>query len=255
MKNQKTNRHDSVEKWNKRASTYPRYSDEGSEFENNLIKMILEKGVSFEGKSVLDIGCGTGRYTLRIAKMAKNVLGIDISEDMLEIMMNDAEEEGIDNLESMRSDWKGFKSDRIWPITFCSITPAVKDEEDFAKMMEYTSEHAVFLGWHDRVEPDVVKDAYSLFDISPMKLDFADHFIKWLDENGFSYSHTVLEDIWHGDKGVDEMVEKIVYEIKEYDVEPDEKLIKDTIQKYADENNVVSYKTKVNQGLIIVEKK
>jgi len=40
----------------------------------------------------LDFGCGTGRITLALAKMVEKVVGIDISEDMLEEATKNATE-------------------------------------------------------------------------------------------------------------------------------------------------------------------
>ncbi len=37
------------------------------------------------GKNVLDLGCGTGRHSMQIAKFAKKVKGIDLSENAINI--------------------------------------------------------------------------------------------------------------------------------------------------------------------------
>jgi ubiquinone/menaquinone biosynthesis C-methylase UbiE len=41
--------------------------------------------VDFKGKEILEIGCGTGRLTFRIAEGAKSVLAIDPDEDSIEV--------------------------------------------------------------------------------------------------------------------------------------------------------------------------
>ena len=38
---------------------------------------VLERLVTFRGKDVLDVGCGQGRTTRRIARTAASVLGVD----------------------------------------------------------------------------------------------------------------------------------------------------------------------------------
>jgi cyclopropane fatty-acyl-phospholipid synthase-like methyltransferase len=45
--------------------------------EENEIRALLKYAVSFEGKSVLEIGCGDGRLTWRYAGDAAHVTGID----------------------------------------------------------------------------------------------------------------------------------------------------------------------------------
>lgn len=52
---------------------------------------------SWEGKRVLDIGCGTGRLLLRGAHEAKYVEGIDLSEKMIEAAKCIYKEKGVQN--------------------------------------------------------------------------------------------------------------------------------------------------------------
>ncbi len=44
---------------------------------------IRRESFSFAGKTVLEIGCGTGLNTQHIARKAKKVIGVDFSEQML----------------------------------------------------------------------------------------------------------------------------------------------------------------------------
>ncbi|MEV4569503.1 methyltransferase domain-containing protein [Nonomuraea sp. NPDC049419] len=46
--------------------------------------------------SVLDLGCGTGRLTLPLAALAKEVVGLDLCDGMLAVARRKAEEEGAD---------------------------------------------------------------------------------------------------------------------------------------------------------------
>jgi len=49
-----------------------------------------------KGMRVLDIGCGTGNFSLKLARMGCRVVGIDISNEMLDIAKQKAIEEGLD---------------------------------------------------------------------------------------------------------------------------------------------------------------
>lgn len=46
---------------------------------------ILHRFVDFQGKDVLDVGCGEGRTALRIARFANSVLGIDPEAESIEV--------------------------------------------------------------------------------------------------------------------------------------------------------------------------
>jgi len=53
--------------------------------------LLLEKG-----KRVLDIGCGSGNFSFKLAKMGYRVVGVDLSEEMLAIAKKRAVAEGLD---------------------------------------------------------------------------------------------------------------------------------------------------------------
>jgi len=61
----------------------------------------VETGLAFKlikvekGMKVLDVGCGTGNFSIKLAKMGCDVTGIDISDNMLEIARKKAEAENL----------------------------------------------------------------------------------------------------------------------------------------------------------------
>ncbi len=58
---------------------------------------------------VLDVGCGTGRIAIPIAKQGSNVIGLDFSRKILQIARSKAENEGVaDRLRFVRGDMKSF---------------------------------------------------------------------------------------------------------------------------------------------------
>ncbi len=56
------------------------------------------------GRAFLDVGCGTGRYALELSRRhAKSVLGLDISEKMIEACRDRATAEGLDDRTTFES--------------------------------------------------------------------------------------------------------------------------------------------------------
>ncbi|MCC5910536.1 MAG: methyltransferase domain-containing protein [Clostridiaceae bacterium] len=45
---------------------------------------------------VLDIGCGTGNFSIKLAKMGCTVVGVDLSDEMLDIAREKVKQEGLD---------------------------------------------------------------------------------------------------------------------------------------------------------------
>lgn len=61
------------------------------------------------GKTLLDLGCGTGKFGLKFAASAREVVGVDISKNTIEIANNTAEKYEINNFRGLLDD---FKSNR-----------------------------------------------------------------------------------------------------------------------------------------------
>ncbi len=67
-------------------------------------KIILDTLGLQKEDTVLDAGCGTGRFTREIAKKCKKVYGIDFSATSIEVLSRKAQEEGIKNIETFVGD-------------------------------------------------------------------------------------------------------------------------------------------------------
>ncbi len=65
---------------------------------------LLEKVETHPEYSVLDIGCGEGTITLQLAKQVSDVTCVDLSTEMLNILNQKANEEGIYNLTYLQGD-------------------------------------------------------------------------------------------------------------------------------------------------------
>jgi len=65
---------------------------------------LLEKIETHPNYSVLDIGCGEGTITLQLAKQVSEVTCIDLSAEMLDLLNQKAENEGINNLTYLHGD-------------------------------------------------------------------------------------------------------------------------------------------------------
>ena len=59
-----------------------------------------------ESDTVLDIGCGSGRMSIPMARRAKRVIAIDSSEAMIEICNRNINDSGLSNIDCQRLDWE-----------------------------------------------------------------------------------------------------------------------------------------------------
>lgn len=74
-----------------------------------------------EGDSVLDIGCGLGDTTVRLAELVGetgHVHGVDVAERMIETAIEEAADAGIDNVSYAACDVEATKFDRTFDYAF-----------------------------------------------------------------------------------------------------------------------------------------
>jgi ubiquinone/menaquinone biosynthesis C-methylase UbiE len=81
-------------------STLYDYSREVSNFIEDLI---------VPNKSIIEIGPGTGKFTLPLAKKCSNIVAVDFSSDMLEILKGKAKNLNINNIETVEGKWEDVK--------------------------------------------------------------------------------------------------------------------------------------------------
>ena len=78
--------------WDKKSESYAKFSGELGDFGKRVFEILRGWGVSFAGKSVLDVGAGTGVYSLYLASLGAKVTAIDSSEGMLRELRRSAQE-------------------------------------------------------------------------------------------------------------------------------------------------------------------
>ena len=78
--------------WDKKSESYAKFSGELGDFGKRVFEILRGWGVSFAGKSVLDVGAGTGVYSLYLASLGAKVTAIDSSKGMLRELRRSAQE-------------------------------------------------------------------------------------------------------------------------------------------------------------------
>ena len=76
----------------------------------DFIEAVIEKNRGFmEENLILDLGCGTGRMTLELAKRGYDMTGVDYSSEMLDLARERAEEEDLHGILWLNQDMRNFE--------------------------------------------------------------------------------------------------------------------------------------------------
>jgi SAM-dependent methyltransferase len=100
-----------------------------------------------DGRRILDVGCGSGRYSVELAMAGAEVLGIDFSEEML-LMANEraAEAEVSDRVEFLAGDFIDWaeKDNERYDVAFAmGVLDYVDDAPAFIRMMASSADEVI----------------------------------------------------------------------------------------------------------------
>jgi len=84
--------------------------------------------------SVLDIGAGTGRLAIPLAKMVKNVTVVEPARIFMMLLRENAERERIDNIEFVENLWTDFQPRKKYDLVYATWSPSIRDPAALMKM-------------------------------------------------------------------------------------------------------------------------
>jgi len=177
-----------------------RFSRGGRLIDRREKRAVLDAVGPLEDKNVLEIACGTGRFTVMLAERGADIVGLDISAAMLQQGRQKARQAGVaDHLEFMRGDagrlpFPDDHFDTVFamrffhladtPATFLSEMRRVAKEQVFFDTFNARSTRSVYnwllpMGSHLYTRSDVDK----LLDEADLELVDAEH--DWILPYGF----------------------------------------------------------------------
>ncbi len=150
--------------YNTNASVYDKEQDEFGFVRVPEWEIALDaiKKIAGKNHSLLEIGAGTGRFTLEAAPLVRQVTAVDISGNMLDIMSKKAKEKGISNIKQICGNFMEIPfKEKFDIITSFSAIEYIKDAKAlFAKIsglmapgghLILTTAHDTFWRWWGRL--------------------------------------------------------------------------------------------------------
>lgn len=237
--------------WDKKAKQYARFSHDPNTFAQKILAKIAHRGISFYHKTILDIGCGTGVYTLHIASSAHSVCALDFSQEMLDILHSDAQTENLlSKFSFVCSTWSDFTYDTIFDIIFSSMSPAFKSDADFEKMNALAREYCIYLGWGGKRVSPLLDEVFKAHGLTPKAPPGSDNLKIWLDKKNIAYTKEYIEDEWTTVKSQQEAIDSMLWHLEINEKEADEALVKKIVASHCDLEGKVAVHVSVGLELI-----
>ncbi|HZF61600.1 MAG TPA: class I SAM-dependent methyltransferase [Desulfovibrio sp.] len=237
--------------WNSRAESFPRFEAGADTYEARMLQLARDNGVDFHGKSILDVGCGSGMYTIRLAQEAASVTAVDISDEMLRILMQDAAAQGLANIRPVLSDWEHFALEERFQIVFASMTPALSDDAAREKLQHYALEQVVFMGFTERKTSDVMAGLYTHYGITPPQFADAPDMRAWLESQRIQYAALPVDGQWVVPHTHDKLMGACAANLRARGAEPDMRHLAAHLEGFRNQNGEYVERTEYSLEMLI----
>ena len=118
-----------------------------------ILDELQASGLNLSTAEILDVGCGTGRYTLPLARATRgHVVGLDLSAAMLRRMEASAREQELTNVEAVCAPWESIDPEAHgwrarFDLVFASMTPALNSSRGLESFRACSRGWCAVIGW------------------------------------------------------------------------------------------------------------
>ncbi len=113
-----------------------------------IIRLVKDRGLSMTGSEVLDVGCGTGAFSLPLAQHGAIVTALDTGENTLKRLATEAQRMAVSGIRTIQASWKEIDPvtsglSGKFDIVLSALSNAVEKEEDILKMEQCSREWCI----------------------------------------------------------------------------------------------------------------
>lgn len=197
------------------AAVWDASADEFKDFpvpswdEDPFLEMIAQEASLGPETTVLDIGSGSGVYSIAFSDRVKRVTGIDVSKTMVKYAHEKVETVGCRNIEFLCDDFRTAHFDEPYDVVIAHLTPAVADGETFQKMMGLTR-HYCAIAKPVRRTDSILDELRRILGAEPGGKRMDDEFLRafsavWL--SGKIPTVRSYPDVWRNSRSLDTALE------------------------------------------------
>lgn len=138
--------------WDRRASSFNEMTRQRGGQADRFLELV--SSVVDKETTVMDVGAGVGRHSIPLAKIAKEVIAVEASEQMAKYLGQNTEAEDIRNLQVVRSKWEEAKQIPEVDVAICShVIYATEEIVPFIqKVSDHARKHCFFVIRADQVD-------------------------------------------------------------------------------------------------------
>ncbi|MEW9076985.1 class I SAM-dependent methyltransferase [Terrisporobacter glycolicus] len=221
-KNSDFNKKVSVDLWDSMAESFNKFTVP-TVGDSQFLKLVSENDMINSNSQVLDVGCGSGKYSIALSNLCENIIGIDLSPKMIENANNNKEIYKASNVEFYCEDWSSFdlskhEFNNKFDLVFAHMTPAINSAGTFEKLSKASKKYCVLCKPTRRNDPVYYK-VKELVGISKNKesydMDVAYAFeVLWLE--GYEPKVEYEKQVWHMEKTLEEAFGLYINRVKSY---------------------------------------
>lgn len=240
-----------MNKWDEKAKNYSRYTEGNDRFEAKILQALNALHVELKNKNMIDIGCGTGVYTLRVAQIAHHVDALDSSKEMLEVLKEDAHMLNLENITTFHASWDEFSLPKsTYDVAICTMSPAVSTSENFHKMTT-CAKTKVYLGWAGKRYSAILEEMVLAHHSIYTQPNGAEILTSWLDNKNISYTCLPFDEQRETKKEFDKALESFIWHLEIKGIKPDAQKVKKILELHCDKDGFVTEKLENMMNLIV----
>ncbi|HXK97610.1 MAG TPA: methyltransferase domain-containing protein [Limnochordia bacterium] len=219
--------------------------------------------MDFSGSRILDIGAGPGSFAVPMAKLAREVVAIEPSEQMVNLMGSYAQEEGVSNLRIITASWdeqfalEDHGLGGKFELVFSSMNPGIVNWTTLEKAINMASKYCYISTFAGKRDNPALKELWTQLYREPMPPWPGEIFyiVNLLYTKGYQFSFKVWEETNQERLPVDEAARLLAEMLARYGGKNLEEVWEPTlayVKSRANEANEFSQEISTRLGKILI---
>lgn len=160
-------------------------SSQQGEAPGRIVDRLFDLGMLAQGYSVLEVGSGTGAYSLELAPRVRFLTCLDSSQAMLDILSRRLSEGGFGNVETVRGDWNDRVPSKDYDACILPLCPGSDSPESILRMEGSARESCAIVSWVVNHGDDLENKVWRAIGRAPPKVSRGSTAAEdWLGSNG-----------------------------------------------------------------------